>query len=231
MKRLIAISLLLIALLSACGGAPAATVQPLSLDSNQPDSEARPLATQPVTPIASPEPSLTATVLPTPRPTFGPTPTATLLPELILPALEPSEPTFDVWDGVPTYLADSQPGFYFRVRYNTRIWALTTDSYGQPALGHRDISYCVIAPNLSGGLAPGLQVDHDMRKIGELFFEINIILQQGIRQFVTYQATDGVIFTGFQVNFEEQPDECLIAAETVLGTLTSVPQSQATPVP
>ena len=40
-----------------------------------------------------------------------------------------------------------------------------------------------------------------------------------------------VIFTGFQVDFEEQADECLAAAEVVLGTLSSVPQSQATPVP
>ena len=40
-----------------------------------------------------------------------------------------------------------------------------------------------------------MQVEHDMRKIGELYFEINTALHQGVRQFVTYQATDTVIFT------------------------------------
>ena len=204
-------------------------MQPSVMDTKQP--EASPLPSETLAFTDTPEATPTITVTPSPWPTIGPTPTETLLPELVLPSPEPSEPVFDVWDGVPTYLADSRPGFYFRVRYNTRIWAQTTDSYGQPALGHRDIPYCVIAPNLSGGLTPGLQVEHDMRKIGEIFFEINIVLQQGARQFVTYQATDTVIFTGFQVDFEEQADECLAAAEIVLGTLTSVPQSQATPVP
>jgi hypothetical protein len=40
-----------------------------------------------------------------------------------------------------------------------------------------------------------------------------------------------VIFTSFQVNFVERVDDCLAAAEIVLGTLASVPESQATPVP
>ncbi len=225
MKRLITLSVLLITLLSACG--PSATASPSVMETSQPLASATAPATETPTPTDTPEP----TVTPSPRPTIGPTATETLLPELILPSPEPSEPTFDVWDGVPTYLADSRPGFYFRVTYSTGTWAQTTDYYGQPALGHRDIPYCTIAPNLSGGLAPGLQVEHDMRKIGEIFYEINIVLQQGVRQFVTYQATDGVIFTGFQVDFEEQPDECIAAAEVVLATLASVAQSQATPVP
>ena len=227
MKRLTAITLLLIALLTACG-APAMTESPQVMET-QP--LASPLASETLALTDTPEPTPTITVTPSPRPTIGPTATETLLPELILPSPEPSEPIFDVWDGIPTYPGDSQPGFYFRVKYNSRIWAQTNDSYGQPALGHRDISYCVIAPASRGGLTPGLQVEHDSRKIGDLFFEINIILQQGVRQFVTYQATDGVIFTGFQVDFEEQPDDCIAAAEIVLATLTSVAQSQATPVP
>lgn len=204
-------------------------MEPSIMETNAP--EVTPLASETLTFTDTPEATPTITLTPTPWPTIGPTETATFLPTLELPSPEPSEPIFDVWDGVPTYLADSRPGFYFRVRYNTRVWAQTTDNFGQPALGHRGIPYCVIAPNLSGGLTPGLQVEHDMRKIGELYFEINVVLQQGVRQFVTYQATDGVIFTGFQVNFEEQPDECIAAAEIVLATLTSVPQSQATPVP
>ena len=225
MKRLIALSLFLITLISACG--PSATVEPLDLETNLPQASPTEAASETPAPTETPLPTIT----PTPRPTFGPTQTETLLPELVLPSPELSEPIFDVWDGVPTYPGDSQPGFYFRVRYNTRLWAQTTDSYGQPALGHRDIAYCVIAPASGGGLAPGMQVEHDMRQIGELFFEINTALHQGVRQFVTYQATDTVIFTGFQVDFEEQADECLTAAEIVLGTLSSVPQSQATPVP
>lgn len=227
MKHLPIAFLLLILLLSACG--PAATMEPSVLDTKLP--EVTPLPSETLAPTETPEPTPTITVTPSPRPTIGPTATETLLPELILPSPELSEPAFDVWDGVPTYLGDSQPGFYFRVTYNTSVWALTTDSYGQPALGHRDISYCVIAPASGGGLAPGLQVEHDIRKIGEIYFETNVILLQGVRQFVTYQATDGVIFTSFQVDFEEQPDECIAAAEIVLATLTSIPQSLATPVP
>lgn len=227
MKRLIAIYSLLIPLLAACGSVP--TLGPSLMATDAPQTTPHASETPALT--DTPDRTATVTITPSPRPTFGPTVTATLLPELILPSPAPSEPVFDVWDGVPTYLADSRPGFYFRVRYNTRIWAQTTDNFGQPALGHRDIPYCVIAPNLSGGLAPGLQVEHDMRKIGELFFEINIALQQGARQFVTYQASDGVIFTSFQVDFEEQPDECIAAAEIVLATLTSISQPQATPVP
>ena len=202
-------------------------MSPSVMDTPQPLAS----ATAPATGTPASTETAAPSVTPSPRPTIGPTPTETLLPELVLPSPEPSEPTFDVWDGVPTYLADSRPGFYFRLRYNTRLWAQTTDNFGQPALGHRDIPYCTIAPALSGGLTPGLQVEHDMRKVGEIFYEINIVLQQGVRQFVTYQATDGVIFTGFQVDFEEQPEECIAAAEIVLATLTSVPQSQATPVP
>lgn len=227
MKHLIPVSLVLITILSACVPS-AATMQPEKV--TEPPL-ASPLASPTLAPTETPTATLTPAILRTAAPTFGPTPTETLLPELVLPSPEPSEPIFDVWDGAPTYLADSRPGYYFRVRYNTRIWALTTDNFGQPALGHRNIPYCVIAPNLGGGLAPGLQVEHDMRKIGDLYFEINIVLQQGARQFVTYQATDGVIFTGFQVDFEEQADECIADAETVLGTLTSVPQTEATPAP
>jgi hypothetical protein len=141
------------------------------------------------------------------------------------------EPAFDVWDGLPTYLADSQPGFYFRVKYNPRIWAQTPDSFGQPALSHREIDYCILSPAQARGLTPGLQVEHDIRQLGNLFFEVNTAMQSGVRQFVSYQATDTVIFTGFRVDFVDRIDECLVDAETVLATLTSVPQSEATPVP
>ena len=218
MKRLILIIVFcsLIAL-TACG--PAATSTPLV-------AEETPTALDTETPT----PALpTATPLPTA--TFGPTPTETLLPTLELPTLAAVEPAFDVWDGLPTYLADSQPGFYFRVKYNPRIWAQTPDSFGQPALSHREIDYCILSPAQARGLTPGLQVEHDIRQLGNLFFEVNTATQSGVRQFVSYQATDTVIFTGFRVDFVDRIDECLVAAETVLATLTSVPQSEATPVP
>ena len=187
----------------------------------------------PATDTPSPLPPSTQTPAPsaTIAPTFGPTATETFMPTLELPALEAVEPALDVWDGLPTYLAESQPGFYFRVKYNPRVWGLTQDSYGQPALGHRDIAYCILAPAGPRGMTPGVQVEHDTRQIGKLFFDINIVLSQGVRQFVTYQATDLTIFTGFQVNFVDEIDACLADAEAVFATLTSVPESQATPVP
>jgi hypothetical protein len=123
------------------------------------------------------------------------------------------------------------PGYYFRVKYNPSVWGLTQDSYGQPALGHRMIEYCILAPAGPRGMPPGTQVEHETRQIGKLFFEINTVLINGQRQFVTYQATDKTIFSGFQVNFVDEIDACLTDTEAVLATLTSVPESQATPIP
>ncbi|MEW5938042.1 MAG: hypothetical protein AB1750_00150 [Chloroflexota bacterium] len=178
------------------------------------------------TPSDTPAPSDT----PQPTATYGPTPTETLLPTLELPTLAAVEPAFEVWDGVPTYPADSLPGYYFRVKYNPRVWAKVEDSYGQPALGHREIEYCILSPALARGLTPGLQVEHEIRQIGNLFFEVNTALQNGVRQFITYQATDNVIFTSFRLDFVDRVDDCIADAEVALGTLTSVPQSEATPV-
>ncbi len=221
MKRIFTLILLLSAWLVAC--APSAPATP----SIHEDALSTPTALATETPAP---PTLTSTPLPTATPP-GPTPTETLLPTLELPTLAPAEPALDVWDGQPTYLADSQPGYYFRVRYRPDVWGLTQDSYGQPALGHREIEYCILAPAGPRGMAPGMQVEHDTRKIGALFFEVNVVLSQGVRQFVTYQATDKIIFTGFQVNFVDGIDACLADVEAVLATLTSIPESQATPIP
>jgi len=177
----------------------------------------------------------TQTALPsaTPLPTIGVTATETYLPTLELRPLETMEPALDVWDGQPTYLGDSQPGFFFRVKFNPRVWGLTQDSYGQPALGNRFIGYCILAPGGVRGMPPGMQVEHDTRQLGPLFFEINTVLTNGQRQFVTYQAqtADRIIFTSFQVNFVDEIDACLTDVESVLATLTSIPESQATPIP
>jgi hypothetical protein len=229
MKRLLLITVncLLITALAACGPAPAST--PLIVQAS-PTAPATPLDTStPDTPSPVPSSTVTSTPAP-PTATFGPTPTETLLPPLELPTLAAVESAFDVWDGLPTYLADSQPGFYFRVKYDPRLWALAPDSYGQPSLTHREIEYCILSPAQARGLTPGLQVEHDIRKIGNLFFEVNTALQNGVRQFVAYQATDKVIFTGFRLDFVDRIEDCIADAETVLGTLTSVPQSEATPV-
>lgn len=219
MKRIFTLILLSGFVLAACG-APA-----LSTPSVHEDELSTPTAPASETPAPS-----TPTPLPTATPP-GPTPTETFLPTLELPTLAPAEPVFDVWDGPPTYLADSQPGYFFRVRYRPDVWGLTQDSYGQPALGHRTIEYCILAPAGPRGLSPGMQVEHDTRKIGTLFFEVNVALSQGVRQFVTYQATDKIIFTGFQVNFVDEIDACLADAEAVFATLTSIPESQATLIP
>lgn len=225
MRRIVALSILLIFILAACG--PQATAEPMPAQVE--------LATPTAPASKTPSPLLASTQTPAPSatvtPTFGPTATETLLPTLELPTLEAVEPALDMWDGLPIYLAESLPGFYFRVKFKPTLWGLTQDSYGQPALGHRNIEYCIIAPASPRGMPPGTQVEHDTRQIGSLFFEINVVLSQGVRQFVTYQATDKIIFTSFQVNFVDEIDACLADAEAVLASLTSVPESQATPIP
>lgn len=227
MKRLAILSIPLIIWLTACG-APAATSVP------EPNSVQRvTLETPGVTAAETPSPLPTTTLAPSPTltPTFGPTATETLLPPLDLPTLEAGEPILEVWDGLPTGLAESQPGYYFRMKYKSRLWGLSKDAYGQPALGHREIEYCILAPAGVRGMPPGMQVEHDTRKIGPLYFEINVVLLGGVRQFVAYQATDTIIFTSFQVNFVDEIDACLTDAEEVLATLTSVHASLATPIP
>ncbi|MBK9602514.1 MAG: hypothetical protein IPO36_11840 [Anaerolineales bacterium] len=87
------------------------------------------------------------------------TPTETPLPPLELPSPVANPPALLAWDGTPTYLGDSKPDYLFRVRYDPEIWALTTDSYGYPAIAHRGIEYCVIAPSLR----PRTAFEHDRR--------------------------------------------------------------------
>ena len=228
MKRtllLTAISCLLIFTFTACGPAMVATQAPEVV-----------LATPSPLPSNTPTLAATQTALPpspTPLPTIAIPPTETLLPPLVLPTMLAVEPAFSFWDGLPTYLAESQPGYYFRVKYDPETWGLTRDSYGQPALGHRGIEHCIIAAGEVRGMPPGTQVDHETREIGALSYEINVVLQLGVRQFVVYQAqtADRTIFTSFQVNFVDAIDACLADAEVVFATLTSVMESQATPVP
>lgn len=159
-----------------------------------------------------------------------PLPTATALPTLALPTESRFAGTFEVWDGIPTYPADSQPGFDFRVRYDPDTWALTTDPYGSPALAHRTITGCTVAPVGGRGLPLNGTVEHDIRRVNGVNYQINTAFVNGIRQFVTYIGGDGVIYTGFMVAFSEHSDQCLADAEVVLGTLKAVSVNDATPV-
>lgn len=160
-----------------------------------------------------------------------PTPTDTPLPTLELPTEAVNNPARMVWDGTPTYLAESTPGYAFRVTYDPDLWALTTDQFGFPALGHRNIESCVISVTSGRGLPGNMTVEHEVLYTDDITFDVGRAFENGALKFVTYTGGDGTIITGFEVSFEEQVDECLADAVTVISTLTSVPVSQATPTP
>ncbi|HMU92111.1 MAG TPA: hypothetical protein PKE35_14390 [Anaerolineales bacterium] len=225
MRKLI--TLLSIFFITACAAQNAAMSAPAQKVEAQQEFES---------PTAEP-PTMTATALletETATATLVPpamTPTETPLPPLELPTPLANPPALLAWDGTPTYLGDSKPDYLFRVRYDPEIWALTTDSYGYPAIGHRGIEYCVIAPAFGRGLPSNTTVEHDIRKIGVVEFEINTVFRGGVRQSVTYLGGDTNIYTGFEVTFAENADLCLQEAEMVFATFTSVKVTQATPVP
>ncbi len=210
-------------LLTGCG-APASTpfvVEP----QNGVQNTATPL---PLTATASNTPAPTPTV---PTSTPAPTATETLLPPLELPTLAVNPPALAVWDGTPTYLADSQPGYAFRVSYDPELWGLVTDPLGQPALGHRSIPYCTITPTEGRGMPPSVRIEHEVIYPADLSIDVGSAYQDNVLTFVTYQVSDRTILTGFVVNFQEQSEACLADALAVLSTLRSVLASQATPRP
>lgn len=222
--RIISILILALSITSCGGAAPAPTQAP---ETEIPVTE--PPAFQSVeAPTRQTPATATSTVLPT---QILPTRTDTALPTLALPTEIINAPDRMVWDGVPTYPGESAPGYAFRVTYDPGLWALTNDQFGFPALGHRNIAACVIAVTTGRGLPPSLTVDHELVEAGEIMFDVSRVFENGDLKFVTYTGGDGTIFTGFQVDFQEQADVCLADALTVLSTLTSVPASQATPTP
>lgn len=224
MFRRVLFILLLSLLISSCGGAaPAGTEEPLPGETLEPTS-------QPVLPESTPTSEPTFTPQPTPTRILS-TPTETPLPPLELPTEIPNAPSLLAWDGAPTYLGDSQPGFSFRVFYDPEIWALTEDQFGYPAIGHRAIPYCVISVTSGRGLPANVSVEQDILYTDTVTFYIGTAFENGVKKFVTYTGGDGRIITAFQVSFEEQADECLADAQTVLTTLQSVPSFQATPTP
>lgn len=226
----VALSSLAAVLAAGCGSFPT-TVPPIASKSAV-STQAGPQSIAQAATTAAP-------VVPgTPTPTAGefaldltPLPSATAIPTLVLPTESKFAGAFEVWDGLPTYLADSQPGFYFRVSYDPAMWANTFDAFGAPALANRSIGSCIITPSGGRGLPLNGTVDHDVRKIGEISFQISTAYVNGARQFVNYVGGDGVIYTGFRVAFTESGDECLSEAESVLGTLRAVVISDATPIP
>jgi len=233
MFRRITVFLILSLLIASCGGA-APTQMPAIIDTEAPATEAPAATEAPVESIVA-ESTATAEPLPTstPAPTDTPsvTPTDTQLPPLTLPTEAVNAPAKMVWDGVPTYLGDSTPGFSFRVTYDPNVWAVTEDQFGFPALGHRDIEYCVINVTTGRGLPANITVEHDVLYTGTVTYDVGIAYENGVEKFVTYTGGDGSIITGFEVSFEDQKDACIKDAVEVLSTLTSIPASQATPTP
>jgi hypothetical protein len=226
---------LLVLLMTSCAGAPAPTEAPApTFEAVAPAETTAELAPQVLPSATPPEPTSTI-IAPSPFPSSTPEPELTLtetpLPTLELPTEVQNPPALQAWDGEPTYPGDSKAGYFFRVFYDPETWALTTDNFGSPALGHRNLNYCLIVPAVGHGLPANMNVDHDVRKVGAVEYEVNTAYRDGARQFVTYLGGDANIFTGFEVSFKEEADVCLKDAETVFGTLTSVEGSQATPIP
>lgn len=226
-QRVILLSVLA-SLIAACG-APAATQPPATqapteapVETQSPAFQSLEAPTE-IAPVAN-----TSTPVPT---RVLATPTDTPLPTLELPTEIVNPPARMVWDGAPTYPGESTPSYVFRVSYDPELWALTTDQFGFPALGHRNIPRCVLSVTVGRGLPPSMTVEHDILYAGKITFDVGSVYENGVLKFVTYTGGDGTIFTGFEVNFAEEGDACLADALTVLSTLTSVPASQATPTP
>jgi hypothetical protein len=231
MTRRIVLILTLMLILTSCGGAAPATEAPAA---TEPAATEEPVATEPPAfqsleaPTSEPPAAATSTPAPT---QLVPTLTDTPLPTLELPTEIVNAPARLPWDGTPTYLGESTSGYVFRVMYDPDIWALTTDQFGFPALGHRAIQGCVISVTSGRGLPGNMTVEHNMLNTGIITFDVGNVYENGVLKFVTYTGGDGRIITGFEVTFDEQVEECLTDAVAVLSTLTSVPVSQATPQP
>jgi hypothetical protein len=177
------------------------------------------------------EPTESSTVTPQPFALdLTPLPTATALPPLELPTQPAFPQGTQVWDGLPTYPAESRPNFYFRLLYDPNAWALTTNQFGYPALASRSIAGCSLAPAVGRGLPLSGSVAHEVRRIGEVTFQVSTASVGGAERFVNYAGGDGVIYTAFEVSFPDSAEACLAAVEFVLGTLRSVPSLEATPV-
>lgn len=220
-RRIVAVLVLLL-LITSCGGAaptqaPSATrEEAVYLFTSTAESPAE---------TATPAPTRTTAATLTPAATF----TDTALPTLDLPTEAINAPSQAVWDGVPTYLGDSTPGYDFRVTYNPDLWVVTTDQFGFASLAHRNIPNCVISVTSGRGLPPNITVEHDMLRTDTVNFDVSTAFENGVKKFVTFTGGDETIITAFEVSFAEESDACLADAVAVLSTLRSVRASQATP--
>jgi hypothetical protein len=235
MVRRIIVILTFSFLVTSCGGA-ASTQAPSPIEPPvEIQNPTQPVIADTNTPADMPTLAPTDTPVPTETPatTRTPivTPTDTPLPTLVLPTEAVNAPARQVWDGAPTYPGDSTPGFSFRVTYDSGVWALTTDQFGFPALGHRTIPNCVISVTSGRGLPPNMSVEHEMLQVESITFDVGVAYENGVKKFVTFTGGDGTIITAFAVSFDEESEACLQDAVTVLSTLKSVPVSQATPAP
>lgn len=237
MIRRILLFLLVLVFISSCGGgAPAATEPPAATEAatEPPAATEAPVEEPPafqsveVPTRAATQAQETSTLVPT---QIVLTRTDTPLPTLELPTEAVDAPEQMVWDGTPTYPGESTPGYAFRVTYDPALWALTTDQFGFPALGHRNIPGCVISVTSGRGLPLSMTVEHDVLSAGDVMFDVGNVFENGVLKFITFTGGDGRIITAFQVSFEEQADECRAYAFAVISTLTSIPASQATPTP
>ena len=216
--------------LTSCGGGAASTAAEPQPATEAPATEP-PGATEPFGGnfnSPTPEPP-TETFTPAPTRTPAVTLTDTPLPTLELPTEVLNPPATAVWDGVPTYLGDSTPGFDFRVTYDPELWAVTTDQFGFPSLAHRKIPNCVISVTSGRGLPPNLTVEHDILRTDTVTFDVGTAFENGVKKFVTFTGGDENIITAFEVSFSEESDACIADAVTVLSTLRSIPASRATP--
>lgn len=182
--------------------------------------------------LSPPEtPTETVTRIPT-RTAELPTPTETPQATLDLPTEQPNAPARISWTGLPTYPGDSAPGYLFRVDYDPDIWAQTADNIEEIVLAHREIPSCTISAWAGRGLPLTWKVETESRQIAGLFFNINTVLADGNVQFVTFVISDKRITTAFRLDFSEQPEACLQAAEKILLTLRSfASEPTATPTP
>jgi len=230
MLRHVLIILILTLIVTSCGGAaPASTEEPALQESAATEEPAEPTK-EPLLPENTQIAEPTSTPEPTPTEIL-PTPSETPLPPLDLPTEIPNAPSLLAWDGTPTYLGDSQPGFDFRVFYDPDVWALTEDLFGYPAIGHREIPYCVISVTSGRGLPASISVEQDILYTDTVTLYVGTAYEDGVKKFVTYTGGDGIIITAFQVDFDEQADKCLADAEAVITTLRSITASLATPEP
>jgi hypothetical protein len=183
--------------------------------------------------MASATPMPTDIVTSTPEPfalQLTPLATPTALATLELPTQSTLTLGIQMWDGLPTYPAESRPDFYFRVLYDPATWALTMDRFGYPVLANRTLAGCVLGSAVGRGLPLSGSVEHEVRRIGAVTFQVSKASVNGVARFINYTGGDGVIYTAFEASFQDQTDLCVAAAEGVLGTLRSVPLAEATPM-